>query len=61
MLRGPIEKKCHKKWKKSKMGGESAPEIKKSTIKNFDLLMRGGRGHIFIFFANVNVHFRYFS
>ena len=26
--------KCPKKWKKSKRGGESAPEIKKSTIQN---------------------------
>ena len=29
-------KKCPKKWKKSKRGGGSAPEIKKSTIQNVD-------------------------
>ena len=50
------------KVEKVQKGGEgSAPEIKKSTIQNVDFLIRGGGGHIFIFFPNVNSHFRYFS
>ena len=43
---------------KSPKGGEgSAPEIKKSTIQNVDFLIRR-EGHIFIFFPNVNEHFK---
>ena len=49
-------KMCPKKWKKSKRGGGSAPEIKKSTIQNFDFLIRGRRPY-FHFFPNVNAHF----
>ena len=44
-----------------KGGGGSAKNIKKSKIRNLDFLIRGGGGHIFIFFPNVNAHFRYFS
>ena len=40
-------KKCHRKWKKSK-------------IQNLDFLIRGGEPY-FHFFPNVNAHFRYFS
>ena len=47
---------------KSPNGGEgSEQEIKKSKIRNLDFFIRGEGGHIFNFFPNSNVHFRYFS
>ena len=60
-LRGAIKKKYPEKWKKSKRGGRGQRRrSKKSTIQNVDFLIRGGGGHIFIFFPNVNAHFKYF-
>ena len=59
--RGALKKKLTKSVKSPKGGEGSAPEIKKSTIQNVDFLIRGGGGHIFSIFPNVNEHFRYFS
>ena len=46
-------KKCHKKWEKSKGGGGSEQEIKKSTIQNVDFLNRGGGEAILSFFSQM--------
>ena len=40
---------------------EMSQKNKKSKIKNFDFLIRGGGRLYFHFFPNSNAHFRYFN
>ena len=63
ILRGAIKKKNVPKSGKSPKGGGGVSagdqKVHNSKCGLFD--KRGGGGHIFIFFPNVNAHFRYFS